>query len=485
MFDHLGPIPVIKTRKKRINLRPYLAALLFILAFYLVVWSTTTGPSTVAAPTAAAKLSVAVQSLDQRVVVGSHNIPLLVIILNNNVALNLQSLKITSQGIYQAEFLSNLKLYHQGLQLGQLSSLDKQGNLHFDLNSYVLPAGQHEILLSATDTQYLTAGDILNFSLSDASSLVWSDQKQSYLAQGTWPLSGGTINVVEQGSLWPYNLNQETITVLSDNIDKLADFSLAVDGEHVDLEKINLNYQGPEVNTNFYLEQAGNILAQASPQAGKIEFNLVKKLPLSINQPANFELRGNLPLGTYSFNLIEAQGKGLVSGKNINLSQNLFLNEVLAKKQSLQFSLLPIDKNLDQGWLAVSHFSVQTLGVDEAALHRLTWRLDSNLVDIKDAKVLINDQVQNLDIVLKDQQVVAKASWTEPIKLTSLNTDIKLLLQVEQFKEGSFIQTSLMGDKQAYQADNWSDNFLWSTDQQSDNAYALSDLPLTPQLVGY
>lgn len=486
MFDHLGPIPKIKLRKKPINYRAYFSFLLLALAFYLVAWSVTSGSQTVASPNVQPQVLVDLPVNNQTIVLGSTNLSLLTLQIKTNVkGVAIQNIDIKSQGIYQPEFLAGLKLFHNGVQLGQLSALDDQGVLHFDLNGYILPNGDNQILLSAKDSNNLLAGDILNFSLEDASSISWSYDNKKYLAQGAWPLLGGTISVVDQGSIWAYNnLNKKDLAVFTNDISKLAEFNLAVDGEGLDLEKLVFKHQtNADLESVFSLSSADMTLASAKAKDGLLEFVLAKPLAIAINQPLNLVLLGQLATGDYDLELVSASGRGWSSGKIIDLSENLVLAKVISNSELIKFSTLPVDKKIEQDWLAAANISVQKLGDEEVALHRLTWRLDSNLVKIKAAKLLVNDQIKDLDFIISDDKIIAKTAWSDPIILSDFSVNLKLLLQVEQFEKGAFIQTVLLGDEQPYKSDQWSDNLLWLTGKDMHNAYALSSLPLNPQLI--
>lgn len=488
MFDHLGPIPKIRLRKKPINYRAYLSFLLLAVAVYLVAWSAQSGSGIVAAPVEQPQVLVKLKKIDQTIVAGSTNLSILSLQINTSLAgVALKSLNINSQGIYPLEFLAGLKLYHNGLQLGQLSGVDDQGRLHFDLGGYVLPRGPNEILLAVADSDNLSAGDILNFSLEDASNLIWSYNAKEYLAQGEWPIIGGTINIVEQGSLWAYNKNKKDLAVLADQASKLAEFSLAVDGERVDLKKLTFQYKtlSSESVNNFSLVVNEQVVANTKAQGNTIEFVLAQPLSLAINEPLTFSLLGQLAVGDYDFELASAQGNGLASGQEISLAESLSLVRVVSQNQLIKFSLLPIDKSLSQDWLAVANLSASKLGSGSVALHRLTWRLNSNLVAIKSAKILINDKVKDLDLVIKDNKIIAKTAWDDPIILSELGVNIKLLLQIDEFQAGAFIQTSLLGDDSLYQVEQWSDNLLWSAGASMYNAYLLPSLPLSPQLISY
>ncbi len=488
MFDHLGPMPKISFRKKPVNYQAYFTFLLMAIIVYTLTWSIQSGSSTVAAPIDQAQVLVSAETVDQNIVSGSTNLSIFSMQIETNVAgVALKSLNIQAQGIYRAEFLEDLKLSHNGMQLGQLSDVDGQGILHFDLDGYILPVGKNELRLTVKNTDNLAVGDILNFNLADASSLSWSYKGKEYLARGAWPISGGTINIISEGSLWAYKgLNKKELAVVANQNNNLAEFSLAADGERIDLDKLTFRYKtssNEDTASDFVLLSEGLVLASAKAQNNLIEFNLNKTLSLPINKALNLVLAASLGLGDYELELESVQGRGLVSGKTINLSEKLTLAKVISKEQLLQFSNLAIDKNINQDWLTAANISVKKLSSEEAILHRLTWRLNSNLVKIKAAKILVNDRVKNLDLVIKDDQLIAKASWSDPIVLSEFNTNIKLLLEIDKFQEGSFIQTSLLSDNQAYQTDQWSDNLLWSVNGQKYNAYALPSLPLEPQLI--
>ncbi len=488
MFDHLGPMPKISFRKKPINYQAYFTFLLMAIIVFTLSWSIQSGSNIAAAPVDQPQVLVSTEALDQNIVLGSTNLSIFSMQIETKLAgVALKSLNIQAQGIYKAEFLEDLKLSHNGMQLGQLSDIDDQGILHFDLDGYVLPLGKNELRLTVKNSDNLEVGDILNFNLTDASSLVWSYEGKEYLARGAWPISGGTINIIPQGSLWAYQgLNKKELAVVAKQNNNLAEFSLAVDGERVDLDKLTFRYKtsnNEDIASDFILLSQGLVLAKAQAQDDLIEFNLNKPLSLAINQALPFVLAAKLGLGDYELELESVQGHGLVSGKIINLSEKLTLAKVISKEQLLQFSNLAIDKNINQDWLTAANISVKKLNSEAAVLHRLTWRLDSNLVDIKAAKILVNDKVKNLDLVIKEDKLIAKAAWSDPIVLSEFNTNIKLLLQIDKFQEGSFIQTSLLSDGQAYQADQWSDNLLWSVNGQKYNAYALPSLPLEPQLI--
>lgn len=486
MFDHLGPLPSLQLRRKKsINISRYFFLLSLAVTIFIVTWSVSTGPQINAALEVQPQLAVRHVKVDQNIVVGSPNLNFFTLELEASAAgIALQSLLIQSQGLYsQEDFLANLKLYHRGLQLGQLSKVDSQGKLYFDLNGYVLPVGKNEIILSLADSSNFTAGDLVSFSLDDTTSLSWSYAGKEYLSKAEWPLATGVINMVSQGSIWAYNNSLPQATVIADQSATIGQFSLAIDAESIDIKKIILELSDDNLVSDFSLSLADQVLAKASSDHGKIEFILDQPLAMTIANNKNFTINGTLPVGEYDFMLTAVYGQGFISGKEIVLSEVLPLTKLRCVQQLPEFSVLPVDKSLSQDWVSVAHLSARNQGQGNLEIYRLTWRLDSQSVDFKDIKLLVNDQIKDMDILIKDNLIVAKAPWSDPIILSSTPTDIKLLIKVEEFQAGSIIQSSLLGDVTEYREGQWSDQLLWSSAGLMHNAYGLANLPLTPQLV--
>ncbi|MFA5126690.1 MAG: hypothetical protein WC465_01645 [Patescibacteria group bacterium] len=485
MFEHLGPLPEIKIRKKPTKLKIYWLLLLLLVVGALVLSAVNIGPRTQAAKQPVPIILLLADQNAKQTVVHTSPVPVFSLLVKSSLPVNLQLLKIAASGVYDSDVLANLKLYHHNIQIGQLSSVDEEGNIYFELNNYTLPAGDNVLDLVLSDSGSLLVGDILQFSLFDNHSLVVYHQNEQIFPQADFPLRGGTTMIVASGKLVAYNNSPESKNILSTGQSSVANFFLAADSEIVDLNDLHFLVAGQNLDqAEFSLLLGQETIATSQPVDDKLDFILAKKLVLSTQQLLELSLIADgLSAGDYNFSLRDAGGQGFVSGQNIKLDKTLALGSVHVQDDLLQFASLPIDKKLTKGWNLIYNFQVKTLGSNDLAIQKLSWQADVKNLAIAKMQLMVDGQEQAADIIFKDNKIIAKLAASQPIRVGNAGSQVKLLARIDDIKPGGRIESYLLSDSAALAGDIWLNNILWSVDNHIHNGYLLAGVPLDPQVL--
>ena len=135
MFEHLIPNIVQKESSRKTSLTFYIIALLIAVGIFISSLGIDKGPLTSAYSYTFNKAEVQVNSKDNSMVpsVGNTSIFEFNILAKDNNTF-LQKLKIYVQGLYKSTIFNDLKIYHNGVQLGYDAVFDNYGYLYFDLD---------------------------------------------------------------------------------------------------------------------------------------------------------------------------------------------------------------------------------------------------------------------------------------------------------------------------------------------------------------
>jgi len=427
---------------------------------------------------------VIADSTDQIVVVDFSRLAVFnLVIQTSQSGLVLNKIKVYVNGLYDPAILADLKLYHQGMQLGQMADIDEQGYIYFDAAGYKLPVGQNEFSILLASNQYLAAGDILQFSLEDAQAVFLSYQDHVFTAQGDFPVTGGLISFIEKGSISAYNNFKKTdFLAASREANQIASFILNNTGEMIDLRQIVVGYQSDQnLSTDqiFTLSDDSKTVAISKPDSDsqQIVFILDKPVVLAANKSINLKVYAfDLPVGVYDFHLIQAQGLGFASGQDIEFSEQLFLSRIEVRDHFPEFDNGESNKALSSGWNTLFNLKVKARGQDNVSLNKLSWRLDSYGVEISEVEIWANNQFEHTDLIINEGQITA--NWPLGLSVSPEGTDIKLLIKADQVESSASLQIYLLDDKSEA-----SDNLIWSYNQQYHNSYLLPYLPLNPNIL--
>ncbi len=487
MFEHLGPLPDIKTKNKPKRFKAYGAFLLLLVAGFFVFSAVNVGPKTQAAKPDAPNISLFVDQTARQVVAQTPQMSVFSLLVKSSLPVDLQHLKISANGLYDKDIFAKLKLYNGGVQIGQISSLDTDGNIYFDLNSYPLPAGDNVLDLVLSDSSILQSGDILQFSLADDSFLSINYQGKHILAKADWPLSGGTITILPKGVLSAYNNSKiASNIILSQGTSTVVDFSLAANAETVDLGGLRfiISPANDLSEAKFILRAGQEELAIASADNNELNFILDKKLVVTPQEPVILSLAAEgLLAGDYDFTLAGVSGVGFVSGQDIVLDKSLSLGTSHVQDNFLQFSNLPVDKKLTLGWNLIYNFKVKSLGQAKLAINKLTWQVNRLDLDIIEAKLSVDGQTQAADIIIKDDKIIAKMAANQLMYIDNNGSEVRLLVRIDRVNKNSRLESYLLADQTAPEQDIWLSNILWSLGDQMHSGYLLAGLPLDPQVL--
>ncbi|MCD4760610.1 hypothetical protein K8R42_01810, partial [bacterium] len=338
MFEHLGPVADTKIKKDVFNFKIYLGFLSVAVLAFIFSLGISRGPSIGAYGSEFNALSATVvaDSSNKAIVINQPSFSVFDFVIDIEEADSvLYKLKVHSNGIYDINVLGDLKLYHQGVQLGEIKEVDQDGNLYFNLKEYRLPAGRNEFSFILAGSENLELNNVLQLSLEDSHDVVLSRNGHLFTIDGDFPVSGGIISFIAKGSILTYNNIKTNQFIVVDKFPQLvASFTMTNQGETVDLEQLVLNYQELEDSDHlgsieFVLIQDNQVLAQSysSSEGKEVIFNLKTPLVLKTNQRSSFQVHAmSLPVGEYQFNLASAQAIGFASGQPVYLNNQLSLN---------------------------------------------------------------------------------------------------------------------------------------------------------------
>ena len=405
------------------------------------------------------------------------------IIKTNKKQISLDALGITVNGLEDLDLLGDINLYHGDTQLGQVSKIvDNQ--LYFEINNYNLNQGKNNFYLSWDNINNELLEKTIEFAIVEATDIFVSYQNIFFMPDGEFPISSKKLNIIDTGELSSYNnlVNNKFLAVANQN-QKLADFSLATMGESIKLEEISIAIEDAlDAEGSFNLLNNKKVIAQSYIKNNNLSFKLIEPVIVKNNSDLSLQLQARLPIGEYKFSLVNAQGKGFVSGGTIVLDNNLALSEVVFLPSLAQFTSQSSITKLGDSWNALSTINVANLGLAAINIHKLSWSVEEFGVDVQNLELWINDQLYDADLNIDDNKVTA-TFWQEPLLLGDADLDIVLLAKTKILSEDSRLQINLLTDKETMLEENSDNNLLWSINDQMNNSYLLPNLPLAPVIL--
>lgn len=405
------------------------------------------------------------------------------IIRTNKKQINLDALGITVNGLENLDLLRDIDLYHGDTQLGQVSKIiDNQ--LYFEINSYNLNQGTNNFYLTWDNIDNELLEKTIEFAIVEATDIFVSYQNIFFMPEGEFPISSKKLNIIDIGELSSYNnlVNNKFLAVADQN-QKLADFSLATHGESMKLEEVSIAIEDAlDAEGSFYLFSNKKVIAQSYIKNNNLNFKLTEPVVIKNNSDLPLQLQASLPIGEYKFSLVNAQGKGFVSGDTITLDNNLVLSEVVFLPSLAQFTSQSSAAKLGDAWNALSTINIANLGSVAINIHKLSWSVEEFGIDVQNLELWINDQLYDTDLNIDDDKVTA-TFWKVPLLLDDTDLNIVLLGEADILSEQSRLQINLLTDKTAMSEDNSDNNLLWSVNSQMYNSYLLPGLPLTPVIL--
>ena len=492
MFEHLGYIPETTLRKKSKS-KVYVSFLMAALAVFTFSFSINRGPCLVAQEYVNPAAQIVADDVQRNLAVDNPRFPVFSFIIKTNLpGIELSNLKVKVNGVYDVNLLKDLKLYHQGVQLGTISEVGTGGSLYFDIDGYQLPAGDNLFSFILSTGQATKVGNILEFNFQDQSSVILSYQGHPFTPNGQWPIVGSLTSVVEHGSIAAYNNIYNTELLIVDSVPRLVgNFSLANKGEIADLYSLTVGYRelsdNKLDNEKFVLLYNEQTVAKGSldVKENKIVFKFEKSFVISNASDSKFELHAlSLPTGVFEFYLQDISALGFVSGKNLSLEDQLQLSYVDVVDYYPEFSLGELETKLSDGWNELYDLNIQARGSDDIKLHKLSWSLGSIGTSIEEVELWINNQQYMADLTISGEDLIVKTDWEDPLDVSRLGTNLKLLVKVSESQPGSKLSVYLLTDEIKL-SEVLDSNILWSLGEQFYSGYKLPQLPLGPSVLSY
>lgn len=483
MFEHLGHIhrQNFKLQKDKQVVLPSLlvtSMLIFVMSFFMYK---SVGVDAIASP----GVTLAVNSKNKDIVAWQSTPVFEFVVTTDQANISLDYLKIYANGLYDASILNNLKLYHQGTQLGTLKNLDEIGNLYFETNDYKLAEGQNHFYVMLDIDSRAKAGDFLQFSLPDEVSIVLKKDGHIFTPDTDYPLVGGSVSFVNHGSIEVYNNLADNQLVLSNIATTIGDFRLTSFAEIVDINQIVINPEsapGTIDDAVFYLVQDKNLLAYGQNKNNQIVFDFVPQV-LSVDKNIELQIVANgLRAGEASFYLEYIAGTGFVSGQTIVSSDRLLLSQLDIKNSLLQFENSDINSSLVEGQNILSDILVTSLGSDSLGLQKMAWKIDYQNLEITNFKVSIDDRLYQTGVNIQGDKI--SIYFDEPLEISDRGVHVKLLADIKNLKNNSQISTYLLSDDQLIDQDQPLDShILWTDFEDLFSGYLLPDLPFDPVIL--
>lgn len=484
MFEHLGPAPEVKIKRKASNFKLYLPLFLVALFVFLLALSVGQGPSSFAYPEEVAQVKIAVNSQPKKIINKASNFSIFDFVLDaDREGVSIYKLSIATEGLYDVGLLNDIKLFHEDVQLGEVKTIDQLGNIYFELADYKLHSGQNLFSLYVPSAKSIDLDTKVAFSIKDRDDIYLMYQGHIFGPQGTFPLQGGLGVVVDKGSLVATNDYLIKDFLINSNLpQKIASFSLSAKDEIVDLYGISFHYQTAndiDALSEFVLIKDGVMLAQAkSDEDHNINFDLVNPQALKSGKKISYELHAlGLPNGQYDFYLKDVVAKGSISGLYLDDQEDLFLSHLDARDYFVEFSGNQLDTVLSTGWNKIYSLNIKARGMDSFNLHKMTWQIASHNIDIGEAEILLNDQPYIADILVKDDKIIVKTDGFDPLLVTEQGIRLDLLLDVKTVKEKAKIEAIFLNDKELID-DELEGNIIWSYDGEFMNSYKMPYFPL-------
>lgn len=490
MFEHLGPIPEVNIDKKRTNYKFYLSLLVLSVFAFMFAMGISEGPSSQAHEPRGLSSSIAVDTSNKKIVATTKNFSVFDFVIDvNRTDASLYKLNILVDGIYDLDLISDLKLFHEGVQLGAINTIDDTGKLHFDLAEYKLKAGQNKFSLFFNNGDSLEVGQILQFSIPTKDDIFLISNRHIFRPSVDFPLSGGLISIVDQGEVMVSNSNLINDFLISSDVpQQVSAFELSSIGEQVDLKQIKLSYQSLSVDDypdlDFVLIHKNQIISEAVSHDGEIVFDLFKTIVLQDLERDKFYLYSiGMPEGIYQFFVNNVEAQGALSGLDILLLDKISLSKVEAKPYFILLKSGYLNKKLSAGWNQIYNLNIKTVGQGPTYLNKITWQIDKQNLDIESVEIWKDGQLYIADIVLKDDKLIVKTDGLDPLEIGSDYTKILVLANLVNVGEKAKLEAFILPDKQPIDEELLSGNIIWSKDDNFYNGYKIPFLPLEPSIL--
>jgi hypothetical protein len=490
MFEHLGYTPETIKNQIKTKWRVYVGAFLVAFIFLVVSLVFSRSPQTVAETSGQLTARIEVNNQAQLVVASSPQLSLFdFVIFANWPEVRLKRLRVYLNGLYEPEILQNLKLYHNGAQVGQLSKFDGDGYIYFETDNYQLSQGANLFSITLAGSEAEVSNKILQLSFEQPEDINLSYQSHLFMPEGNFPLRGGHISFVKKGNLAASNnLKDLTWPVLNQVPNPVAYFSLVGRAETIDVKKIILNYQSDQdlQGESFALLYNNQLLAttEVLDKDEGIIFSLTQPLVLNKDRAAVLQVHSlGLPKGVFNFSLGGVEALGSLSGLSVNLDQPLALSQVESLSYYPEFSTGVLKKVLVEGWNELYDLQIKAEGEATLNLDKLTWSIIARGADIITIEVWVNNKLASLKSYFSNNKLIINNDKNNPLIITENGLDIKILAKITNLTKGAIIQTRLLSDDQLKLDSNLDYNILWSKDKEVFNSYNLPYLPLVPSVL--
>jgi len=490
MFEHLGPTPEVSINKPATNYKLYLSFLFMSIFVFMFVIGVNKGPSSQARVAEALIAEVLVDPSDKQIVATSKNFSVFDFIVDIDKAnSSLYKLNILVEGVYDLDLISDLKLFHEGVQLGAIDSIDNQGKIYFNLADYKLKEGQNTFSLFFSNVDSLKNGQVLKFSIPNKEDISLISKGHVFRPRTEFPVSGGLITIIDKGQVMASNTDMvNDFLIISDVPQQMASFDLSSIGEKLDLKQVTLSYQDLNFKDysvlDFVLIHKNKIISQAVASDGDIIFDLSEGIVLQDLVREKFYLYSMaMPIGSYQFFIKDIQTQGALSGLNVSLNDSVALNTVEAKPYFILLSTGYLNSQLSEGWNQLYSLNIKTVGEAPTYLNKITWQIDKQNLDIDAIEIWKDGEPYIANIVLKDDKLIIKTDGLNPLKIGQDYTKLLILANLVNVKPKAKIQTFILTDEEVADEEIMTGNILWSDGDNFYNGYKIPYLPLKPSIL--
>ncbi len=484
MFEHLSPKIRPSAAQKRVRVKLYAWFLLLALFVFISTWGLSQGTASSAQdnPQITAAIYTSDHPTEEQVVLESPRLTVFnFTIKTNSNQVFLRQLKIQAAGVFNEDWLADLRLYQGKTQLGQITNLD-DGLLFFDIGSYQLAKGDNNFQLRLTTSDNLSLADAASFTITQPLDVVLTYLDHVFTPEGNFPVSSEKFSVISQGQLLAYNnLTNTALSIPAEQNQLLADFSLSSQAETVSLQQIVVTYESEAAaTTEFSLSYQGQIVSQSVVTDGQIIFVIEEPLIVKTNQDVQLSLWGNLTeLGDYQFSLQDVSGQGFISGQTVKITKPLLLSQISALDNVPYFSAAQQNQNLSDGWNNLYQFQVSNPTTESLTIDKLTWQLQNFGVQVKNLELWVDNEPYQNKLSLSNN--IITADFSDNSLLVVEPREILLLVKTENLAAKTRLQANLLADESADL--EVSNNLLWSIAGKQYNGYHLPNFPLAPAVL--
>lgn len=489
MFEHLvSPQHKDFMTKRSRPFKLYASFLLLALFIFTSTWlSVNQGPKSSAQSSVElgimdrVKIFATNETGETQFVLRSPNISVFSFVLDNPYEnLLLKRLNFSIDGVIDEQFLNNLVLYQDQVQINaKVELINKE--LVFILEDYPLAAGQNYFHLGLNGLADGLLGQKTKLFLRDIDSIDLAYQGKKVLPLGSFPISSSDVLILDQAKILSYNnLSEINFIAPADVYTKLADFSLSTQGETVDLKTIKLFLHNNEQLTDFYLASRGQILTRISA-ISELNFSLPSGVLIKADEDLPLELWATMGVGAYEINFDFASAKGFVSGKQVDLTTDFSLAKAKVIPSVLTVKSESQRKNLTASWNTVAELQLSNVGKQTIYLHKLAWEISAQDSQVETLELWSHDKLL-ASSQLVDGKVVFTFWGDESLEL-SQDLSLQLIAKVKILGDEPRLMANFLTDDQNMQEENGDNYLLWSVADQLYNSYLLPGLPLTPVIL--